>query len=128
MNPANVAILVFVLLCIAILIGHRLRRLVPADHLISDTRETLKLAAGLIGTMAALVLGLLVSSAKSSYDDERTEVIQMAAKVSFLNRVLPLYGPSAADVRTQLRSAVEDAIRRLWPDEKNLPANGTRRR
>jgi hypothetical protein len=66
MNPANVAILVFVLLCIAILIGHRLRRLVPADHLISDTRETLKLAAGLIGTMAALVVGLLVSSAKSS--------------------------------------------------------------
>ena len=58
-----------------------------------------QLALGLVSTMAALVLGLLVSSAKSSYDTERSEVIQMAAKVAFLDRVLATYGPEAADAR-----------------------------
>ena len=46
----------------------------------------MKLAMGLVATMTALVLGLLVSSAKGAYDTERSEVIQMAAKVTFLGR------------------------------------------
>ena len=49
------------------------------------------------GTMAALILGLLVSSAKDTYDTKRTEVIQMAAKIAFLDRVLAAYGAEAAE-------------------------------
>jgi hypothetical protein len=47
--------------------------------------------------MAALILGLLVSSAKDTYDTKRTEVIQMAAKIAFLDRVLAAYGAEAAE-------------------------------
>jgi hypothetical protein len=112
-------------LILAVLLGRWLRRVLPNHHLNSDTKETIKLAMGLVGTMAALLLGLLISSAKDSYDADRSEVIQMAAKVSFLNRVLELYGPEAANARLRFRSAVEEAIARLWPSEKHARAELT---
>jgi hypothetical protein len=73
---------------------------------------------GLVATMTALVLGLLVSSAKGTYDTARSEVIQMAAKVAFLDRVLALYGPEAADARGELRANVADAARRIWSTDR----------
>jgi len=66
---------------------------------------------------------LLVSSAKASYDTERTEVIQMAAKIAFLDRLLTAYGPEAADARAQVRANVADGIQRMWPHEPGLPAS-----
>jgi hypothetical protein len=91
--------------------------------LASDSKDGIKLALGLVSTMAALVLGLLVSSAKSSYDAERGEVIQMAAKVAFLDRILTRYGSEAAGARSALRSGVADAIRRMWPTEREESAH-----
>lgn len=91
----------------AVLIGSVLRRILPEDHFSTDTKETVKLAMGLLATMAALLLGLLVASAKSSHDNARSEVIQMAAKVVFLDRVLTGYGPESAEVRALLRNAIE---------------------
>ena len=55
----------------------------------------MKLAMGLVATMSALVLGLLVTSVKGAYDTRKGEVIQMAAKVAFIDRVLKAYGPEA---------------------------------
>jgi hypothetical protein len=78
---------------------------------------------GLVATMSALVLGLLVSSAKGAYDTERSEVIQIAAKVAFLDRVLAAYGPEAANARALLRQSVEEGIRQMWPGETRRPAD-----
>lgn len=122
MTPAMTAVMVWACLLAAVLLGRGVRRLLPEHHLSGETKDTVKLAMGLVATMAALVLGLLVSSAKSSYDAERTQVIQMAGKVRFLDRLLALYGPDAVETRTQLHANVEDAIRRVWPEEKGLPA------
>ena len=72
---------------------------------------------GLVATMTALLLGLLVSSAKGTYDTQRTAVIQMAAKVAFLDRVLSAYGPEAAEARVHFRQAAEEAVRHMWPQE-----------
>ena len=58
-----------------------------------------------------------MSSAKDTYDTQRTEIIQMAAKVTFLDRVLAAYGPEAADARAQFHDTVGEAVRRMWPDE-----------
>jgi len=72
--------------------------------------------------MSALLLGLLVSSAKGSYDTVRDEVIQMAAKVSFLDRVLTIYGPDAAEAHALFRSAAEESVRRIWPEGSGTQA------
>ena len=122
MNTTLKALIVFGCLVGAVLLGRTLRRVLPEEHLTADSRDTIKLAMGLVATMTALVLGLLVSSAKGAYDTERSEVIQMAAKVTFLGRVLAAYGPETVGVRAQLREMMEEGIRQMWPGEMRRPA------
>jgi hypothetical protein len=115
-----VALILFTALVGVILIGGRLRRRLPAEQLSAESKDAVKLALGLVGTMAAILLGLLISSAKSAFDTTRSEVIQMAAKV-LLDRVLALYGPETADARHALRDAIPDGVRRTWPAEQSGP-------
>lgn len=122
MSPALKATLICACLAAAIWAGTRVRRLLPEHHLGADTKDTVKVAMGLVATMSALLLGLLVSSAKGAYDNQRTQVIQIAAKVVFLDRVLSSYGPEAAAAREALRTAVGDSILRVWPDASGLPS------
>jgi hypothetical protein len=117
-----IAFILFVVLVGAALLGRRVRRYLPEDHLSADSRDSVKLAMGLVATMTALVLGLLVSSAKDGYDTKRSVVIQMAAKVAFLDRVLALYGPETVEARGELRAAVTDSVRRIWPTGQSGPA------
>jgi hypothetical protein len=121
MNSAITAAILFVCLAGVALLGRRVRRYLPEEHLSGDSKDAVKLAMGLVATMTALLLGLLVSSAKGTYDTMRSEVMQMTAKVVFLDRVLGLYGPEAADARGELREAVADAVRRIWPEERSGP-------
>jgi hypothetical protein len=121
MNITLIATVLFACLVAAALLGRRVHRYLPEDHLSADSRDSVKLAMGLVATMTALVLGLLVSSAKDGYDTKRSEVIQMAAKVTFLDRVLALYGPEAAEARADLRAAVADAVQRIWPTDQSGP-------
>jgi hypothetical protein len=122
MNTAVVAAILFICLVGVALLGRRLRRYLPENHLNADSRDAVKLALGLVATMTALLLGLLISSAKGTYDTVRSEVMQMASKVAFLDRVLALYGPEAAGARGECRDAVADAVRRMWPEERSRPA------
>ncbi len=123
MNTYLTALIVFGCLVGAVLLGRTLRRLLPEDHLTADSRDTIKLAMGLVATMTALVLGLLVSSAKGSYDTERSEVILMASKMTLLGRMLDAYGPDASDVRALLRNTVEEAIQQMWPGQMRRPTD-----
>jgi hypothetical protein len=116
-----ISLILFVGLVVAALLGRHVHRYLPEDHLSDSSRDSVKLAMGLVATMTALVLGLLVSSAKDAYDTRRSEVIQMAAKVAFLDRVLALYGPEAAVARAELRAAVADAVQRIWPADRSRP-------
>jgi len=113
-----VALTLFVILVAVTLMGGRLRRLLPAEQLSTETKDAVKLALGLVATMTAILLGLLISSAKSAFDTARSEVIQMAAKVALLDRVLVLYGPETADARRALRDATDEGVRRTWPAER----------
>jgi hypothetical protein len=122
MNTAITAAILFICLVGVALLGRRLRRYLPENHLSADSKDAVKLALGLVATMTALLLGLLISSAKGTYDTVRNEVMQMASKVAFLDRVLALYGPEAAGARGECREAVADAVRRMWPEERSRPA------
>jgi hypothetical protein len=100
-----------------VLLGLYLQKLLPGHHLSDDSRETVKLGAGMIATLAALVLGLLVSSAKSSFDTINAEITQSAAKIIYLDRLLANYGPETKDVREMLRNNVAAGIKMIWPEE-----------
>ena len=122
MITISLAAILFLFLVGVTLLGARLRRLVPAEHLSADSKDAVKLALGLVATMTAILLGLLVSSAKSSFDTARSEVMQMAAKIALLDRVLMLYGPQTADARHALRDSVAEGVRRIWPADGRRPA------
>lgn len=122
MNELTTASIVFVTLFSATLLGMRLRAALPEHHLAPDAKDAVKVGMGSVATMAALVLGLLVASTKSAYDTERNEVIQMAAKIDYLDGVLANYGPEAKACRDMLRSAVERAIIRMWPGQESQDA------
>src|SRR4249919_797322 len=100
------------------LLGGCLRRFIPAEQLTAESKDAVKLALGLVGTMTAILLGLLISSAKDTFDTTRSEVTQMAAKVALLDRVLKLYGPEAMDARRGLRDTIADGVRRTWPAQQ----------
>jgi hypothetical protein len=101
------------------LLGMVLRAFLPEKHLSAETKDVVKLGMGLIGTMTALVLGLMIASAKSSYDTQRNGLAQMSANIIFLDRTLAHYGPESKDVRDRMHDAVEDMLRRTWPAENN---------
>jgi hypothetical protein len=100
------------------LIGLALQRLLPKHHLSKESQDLVKLGAGVIATITALVLGLLVSSAKSSFDAMNTRIMQAGASAIILDRMLAEYGPDAKNVREQLRRSVDESLHRIWPSER----------
>jgi len=87
-----------------------------------DSRHLLQTGLGIIGTMAGLVLGLLVASATSSYNAQRNEVDDVSSKVVLLDRVLAHYGPGTGAPRRVLRQTVQRALNAIWPLERSSAA------
>jgi hypothetical protein len=96
------------------LLGMYFRNALSEDDFREDVRDIIKLSTGLIGTMAALVLSLLIASAKSSYDTKSTEIRQITANIILLDVDLERYGPDAHNLRIMLRSAIPPLIDQIW--------------
>ncbi len=110
-----VAAIVLACIVAGVLVGMVLRGVLPARHLDGESKDVVRLGTGLVATMAALVLGLLVASAKGAYDTQRNGLDEMAANLTLLDTVLQQYGPPAEETRANLRRIVAGAIARLWP-------------
>ena len=115
MSSVVTSVIVFACVFGGAVAGMLLRNSLPPNHLSADSKETVKVGMGLVATMSALVLGLLVSSAKTYYDTQSAEVTQMSADVVFLDRLLAHYGPESKDARDALRVAVAGSLERIWP-------------
>jgi len=118
MNSIAIRLIVFVCVFGAALLGLFLHRVLPQDHLSADSKDTVRLGMGMIATMAALVLGLLVASAKSFYDAQGSALTQMSANVIALDRVLSYYGPETKEVRDLLRAAVVRQLDLMWHQDR----------
>jgi len=127
LTPSLVTTLAFAYLLTAVWFGMWLRRFIPPYDLSPDSRDTVKLAMGLVVTMSALVLGLLVDSTKGFYDRNRTRVMETASKCVLLHRMLSIYGPKAAEVRGALHGLIEEMTRRMWSDDADNRAEPTTR-
>ena len=107
------------------MLGLFLQGLLPEHHLRDNSKDTVKVVAAMIATLSALVLGLLVGSAKSSFDATNTAVIENGAKVILLDRALAAYGPETKDVRELLRRTVAAGIEMFWPEESKVGSGMT---
>ena len=99
---------------LGILIGARL----PEHHLTPETKDVVRLGMALVGTIGALVLGFLTTSAKTYHDRQRDELTQMSAKVVLLGRLLQHYGPEASAAHKSLRAVVGQFLVSTWPGER----------
>lgn len=101
------------------LLGMFLRTVLPEQHLSDASKDVVKLVTGLIATLAALVLGLLVASAKGSFDMANEGFRQSAAKIILLDRALAQYGPETKDHREFLRSSFAARVDQLFPKDQS---------
>jgi hypothetical protein len=118
MNDLLISLLVFALIFGGALIGVVVRPLLSEEHLRPDSKDVVKMTTGLIGTLAALVLGLLIASAKSSFDQKTTQVRQMTATIILLDDLLMQYGPEATHLRNLLRQSIQPLANRIWHEEQ----------
>ena len=120
MSSLGIAVIAFACAFGGAALGISLRAALPESHLSDDSKEVIKLGTGFVGTMAALVLGLLVASAASAFDAEESGFQRLATNYILLDRALAHYGPEAEGAREKLRRSVDAILDRLWP------ANGRR--
>jgi Protein of unknown function (DUF4239) len=117
MSAWLVSLVVFVIISAGALLGVVLRPLLSEAHLQPDSRDVVKMATSLIGTLAALVLGLLIGSAKGSFDQKTSQVRQLTSSIILLDDLLAQYGPDAAPVRIRLRQSIAPLADRIWQEE-----------
>lgn len=98
-------------------IGVALRRRLPEHHLGRDAIDVIKLAMGLMGTLVALTLGLLISSANSYRGTVEAEYKKILAGIVHLDEYLEAYGPETREIRVRLRHVAARSFKERWPDE-----------
>jgi hypothetical protein len=118
MNALELSLIAFGCIFGGVLVGLSLRKVLPVDHLSSESKEIVKIGTGFIATLTALVMGLLISSAKNNFDVVNSGLVQNGTKILMLDRTLAQYGPDAKVVRDSIRSAVISAVCRFWPEKK----------
>jgi hypothetical protein len=112
-----VAAILFVCIFGGALLGMLLRAKLPKHHLEEESKDVVKLGMGLVATMAALVLGLLVASAKSSYDSQKNGLDQISASLVIFDSALAEYGPETREPRAMLRQLVGTTLAHIWPED-----------
>ena len=117
MSPFELSCVIFLIVLGGIFAGAACRRVLPESHVSKETQDVVRLGAGLVATISALVLGLLIGSAKGSFDTRSSQVRQITADVILLDSLLAQYGPAAAPVRKLLRDAINPIVDRLWHEK-----------
>ncbi len=115
MNSDHVSLIALVVIFGGGILGIVLRRILPEKHFVPASETVIKLVTGFVMTMTGIILGMLVSSAKASYDGQKLLVAQMSSDVILLDRALAVYGSETDTIRVQIREALEAAADRVWP-------------
>ena len=122
-HTAVISLIALALIVAGALVGAFARTFLTEQHLNSDTKDVIKMSVGLIATMSALVLGLLIATGKTSFDARVTQVRQIAANVLLLDQTLLQYGKEATNARVVLRQTFGLMVDHIW-NENNSAARG----
>ncbi len=116
MSPLLMSVTAFACVFGGTFIGMFLRTRLPEHHLSGATKDVVRLGTGLIATIAALVLGLLIASANSTFQTQSTQVQQLTADIVLLDQTLAQYGAETASIRNLLRRGVASIADRIWQE------------
>lgn len=116
-SSLQVAFCAFGLIFGGAIAGFITQRLLPEHHFSTESKDAAKLGAGLVATLAALILGLLISSTKGTFDQINTLVNEVATNYIHLDRELANYGSETAPIRAELHHALLLKMQQIWPEE-----------
>ena len=114
MSSLEISVVALLCLVLGFMLGMWLQYLLPEHHLSKESQDTVKLGAGMVATMSALILGLLVSSAKSSFDAVNVSIAQNGARIIQLDHLLAEYGPETRPFRDGLKASVAERVQKIW--------------
>ncbi len=119
MSALTISLIAFAFVFGGAFLGMFVRNALPEGHLREDVKDVVRLNMGLIGTLAGIALGLLIASAKNSYDASNTQIKQFTANIILLDVLLEHYGPEAQNLRIALRDAVPPTVDQIWNERNN---------
>jgi hypothetical protein len=120
-SATAIGLIVFALVFGSALLAMFVRNALPEHHLSADSKDVVKLGIALIATMSALVLSLLIASAKSAFDPRSNQLVQVSADIIQLDCALARYGPETKEARSLLERSVAATLERFWPAESARP-------
>ena len=123
MTEFEIVLIVLAAVLGATALGIGLRPFLLRHEFDDSTKDVVRLAMGFVGTMAALVIGLLLYSAKGSYEDQRAALEDIAVSLALLDATLDQYGPESKDARDTIRDVASLMINRLWPEDVGTPSS-----
>jgi hypothetical protein len=123
MNSVPISAIIITILFGAALITMFVARFLPDHHLSPETRSVVSVSVAVIGTLSALVVGLLISTANSSFIAKAQEVADISANVISLDRLMQRFGSEAQDGRVLLRHYTAAELRDLFPEDSHQAPN-----
>jgi len=115
-NPLIIGFIAFLILSAGAFAGWTIRQRLPAHHLTDDTKNLVSVSMAVVATVSALVLGLLISNANTSFRALGGEVTTLSAQILRLDNILRRYGPDTYPARETLRQYAEQKTADLFPD------------
>src|SRR5262245_54256517 len=71
----------------------------PQSHQEKESQDVVRLGMGLVATMTALLLGLVIAAAKGTFDVQDAAIRTSSANILALDRLLAQYGPESVGSR-----------------------------
>src|SRR6266513_6453384 len=116
LSPLIIGLIIFAVLAGGAFAGWETRQRLPAHHLNDETKSLVSVSMAVVGTISALVLGLLISNANTSFIARNGEVTMLSADILRLDQMLRLYGPEANPARGKLLQFAERKANDLFPE------------
>jgi hypothetical protein len=124
MNSITAGLLVSACIFAGGFVGMQMHRIIPRTHLTRDTQDVIRLGVGMLSVLASLVLGLLIATAKTSYDSADLAIRNYAAEMALLNETFRDYGSGASASRDLLRDYTHAFLHEGWPHDSRRSVIG----
>jgi hypothetical protein len=114
MHESLIALLVFACLGTTSLLFLGAFRKIPPHRDPDDMNEVVRNIASIFILMTSLVLGLMINSARNSYDSLDQEVHSLSSQLVGLDQVLRAYGDDADPARQRLKIYADAIVNETW--------------
>lgn len=113
MSSVVASLFTFIAVFCGAMIGIVLSGRLPAHHMSPETRNAVSVSMAVVGTLSALVIGLMISTASTAFNDRTNAIEALAVDIVKLDRALLRLGPDASPIRDELRRYAEAKVEEL---------------